>query len=83
MLQRLAKAATDNLQEFDARRARAATDSDRFRNVVALTRLTVEEIAAPDVDCRLRTALNIVEPYLQGELIRADSDHTDEAASWS
>ncbi len=71
VLQRLAKAATDNLKAFDADRDRAATDGDRFRIVVALTRLTVEEIAAPDAGRRLRAALDAVEPHLQGAPLRA------------
>ena len=59
VLQRLVRAATENLEGFglDATATRTATAAARFRAVIALTRLSVEEIAAPDAASRLQAAV--------------------------
>ena len=61
LLQRLVKRAVDNLAAFDASRPDAGRPSARLRTVVALTRLTVEDLAANDAAVRLRAALGTVE----------------------
>lgn len=68
VLQRLVRAATENLEGFrlDATATRTATAAARFRAVIALTRLSVEEIAAPDAASRLQAALDTVDPRLGG-----------------
>ena len=71
VLQRLVRAAAENLEVFDAARGRAATAADRVLLVIALTRLTVEELAASNASDRLRAAVALVEPYLYREHPRA------------
>ena len=61
VLQRLVKRAIDNLAAFDASRPGVGLPSTRLRTVVALTRLTVEDLAANDAAIRLGSALDAVE----------------------
>lgn len=62
VLQRLVKLAVDNLERFDAAQEGATRPGARFRTVVALTRLTVEELAAPDAVARVHAAVRAVAP---------------------
>ena len=71
LLQQLVKRAVDNLERFDARQVGATRPDARIRTVVALTRLTVEELATRDAGERLRAAVRAVEPRFQREPLPA------------
>ena len=62
VLQRVVKLAVDNLERFDAGREGATRPGTRLRTVVALTRLTVEELAASDAVERVQAAVRAVAP---------------------
>ncbi len=62
ILQRLVKRAAHNLESFDRTQASTSRPASRLRTVVALTRLTVEDLAAVDALRRLETAQRQVEP---------------------
>jgi len=62
VLQRLVKRATHNLEAYDRGRRTTLRPAGRLRTVVALTRLTVEDLAAIDASRRLEAALHEVEP---------------------
>ena len=61
VLQRLVVRAVDNLAAFDTSRPGVGLPSTRLRTVVALTRLTVEDLAANDAASRLRSAFDAAE----------------------
>lgn len=63
VLQRLVRHAAGHLEAWSATPA-AAGPGGRLRTVAALTRLTVEELAAPDALQRLRTAVAAVAPHV-------------------
>ena len=63
VLQRLVKRAAHSLEAFNRARPTALQQTSRLRTVVALTRLTVEDLAAADASQRLDAALDEVEPF--------------------
>lgn len=60
VLQRVVKLAVENLERFDAAQEGATRPDSRLRTVVALTRLTVEELAASDAVERVHAAVRAV-----------------------
>ena len=66
ILQHLVKRAADNLATWSATADDATRPDGHVRTVLALTRLTVEDLAASDAGDRLRAAARVVEPHLPG-----------------
>lgn len=64
VLQRLVKRAVENLQAWSATGDDATRSDGHIRTVVAMTRLTVEELAATDAVRRLRAAVRAVAPHV-------------------
>lgn len=64
-LHRLVKRAADNLEAWSATADDATWPDGRIRTVVALTRLTVEELAAVDAVDHLRAAVQAVAPHVR------------------
>ena len=73
-LQWLVKRAAHNLEAVDRVHVGGLRPQQRLRTVVALTRLTVEDLAATDADRRLQDALHTVNPLFDtGNLVRLAS----------
>lgn len=74
ILQRLVKRATNNLEVFDRARAATFRPTGRLRTVVALTQLTVEDLAAIDGPQRLEASFHRMEPLFvsTGSVDRTD-----------
>ena len=68
VLQRLVTRAVDNLEKWSATADDAMRADGHILTVVALTRLTVEELAATDAADRLRAAARAVTPHVRGAL---------------
>ncbi len=64
ILQHLVRRAADNLEAWSATADDATRPDRHIRTVVALTQLTVEDLAAPDAGDRLRAAAVTVAPYV-------------------
>lgn len=62
VLQCLVKRAAHNLEAYNRERRTSLRPAGRLRTVVALTRLTVEDLAATNASRRLEAALHEVEP---------------------
>ena len=62
----LVKRAVENLEAWSATGADANRPDGHFRTVVALTRLTVEDLASTDADRLLRAAVQAVSPHVRG-----------------
>ncbi len=74
VLQWLVTRAAHNLEAFDSARVGALRSEARLRTVVALTRLTVEDLAATDAGRRLQGALHTVNPLFDsGDVSRIAS----------
>lgn len=58
ILQALVKAATENLQHFHTKYATEAVINNQAQILVALSYLTLEELAAPEATSRIQQALN-------------------------
>ena len=65
VLQRLVIRAAENLEAWSSTADDATRPDGRIRTVVALTRLTVEDLAAPDAGDRLRTAARAVAAHVR------------------
>ena len=65
ILQRLVERAVDNLETWSATADDATRPDGHMGTVVALTRLTVEDLAAGDAPDRLRAAARAVAPHLR------------------
>lgn len=74
ILQRLVKRAANNLEVFDRARAATLRPTGRLRTVVALTQLTVEDLAAIDGPQRLEALFHRMEPLFvsTGSVDRTD-----------
>ena len=66
ILQHLVKRAVDNLEIWSATADDATRPDGHMGTVAALTRMTVEELAAGDALDRLRAAARAVAPHLRG-----------------
>ena len=66
ILHHLVKRAVDNLESWSATASDTKRPGGHLGTIVALTRLTVEELAAGDALDRLRAAARAVAPYVPG-----------------
>lgn len=65
VLHRLVKRAAENLEAWSATADDATRPDGHIRTVLALTQLTVEDLAAADAGARLRAAAAVVAPYVR------------------